>query len=411
MLQVAIIGSGPSGCYLADALARQCPESKIDVFDRLPTPFGLVRYGVAPDHQRTKQIERQLASVFNRENVTFVGNIEIGRDISVDELQQHYDLVILATGAFDDRQPPIDGLELNGCYGAAELVGWYNAHPDHQQAQPAINDTVAIIGAGNVALDLARTLLTGSKHSVTDIAVEAASTLERAAVKTIHIIARSPAQYAKFTSAELKELAELEDVCFKLASGRIPNPADLSLTPNADRNLKILQQAFDDPEDASTEIHFHFDTSPLEIIGDNQVEVLRVQHGSDESDLQVGTIVTATGFTTRKLNGVPYDAERGTFAHDNGFIGNNLYCVGWCKRGPQGVIPANRADAMQLAKQLAEQTTAADKPGYPALGLNGQASSFADWTLIDQHEKRGACDQKPRKKLPTVEKMLRVIGR
>ncbi|SIS75495.1 FAD-dependent oxidoreductase [Neptunomonas antarctica] len=439
MIQIAIIGSGPSGCYVADMLAKKLPDAQVDIFDKLPTPFGLVRAGVAPDHQHTKNITRQLERILLRDNVRFIGNVTIGTDISYFEFKRHYHIIVIAIGATLDRPLNITGDTLEGVYGSGEFSRWYNGHPEAAALNPTLSQNVAIIGNGNVSLDIARLL---SKRSAkllgTDITRQALEHIHHASIKEIYIIGRRGAADVSFTPAELQEITALPNVEIIIDSTQIPEvtPSHISddKRRNTEKNLEILRQLHASnqqhvADENNIRIHFIFSATPIAITGThNQVaqllltknrrEVTGITATNEQFTLGVGTVISAIGYRTASIPDIPYDHNKGTLAHHEGRVEPGVYAAGWCKRGPNGVIPANRADAMNIAKTIIaewEHTVSPPyKDGFAAISTlldkrNSKSVSYNDWYKIDQAEISRAQDGKPREKFTRISEMLALL--
>jgi len=436
MINIAIVGSGPSGCYIADMLSKKVTDAQVDIFDRLPTPFGLVRAGVAPDHQGTKNIVRQFERTLSRDNVRFVGNVTIGKDLSYDELKQHYDVIALTIGALSDRKLGIPGEELTGVYGSGEFVAWYNGHPDHAELNPDLSSNgIAIVGNGNVALDIARILAkTPQEMNSSDITAAAQHAIGASTVQDIYLIGRRGPLQASFTNTELSEFAELEH-CVALANlhqlpDQLPDDIDPKAAKAIEKNLDTLRSyASNTPDSKPVRLHLMFCASPLEIIGDNgkvcglklEKNTLidgRPQPSGETFQLDVQTVIPAIGYRSETITGMPFDEKRGIVRNDEGRVESGVYTAGWCKRGPQGVIPANRADSMAVAKQIIADLEANpsqhESAGYQATGAllaerGVRAVSFTDWQIINQAEVDRAEDGKPREKFNTIEQMLALL--
>ena len=401
MRQIAIIGSGPSGCYLADALLRLVPDCRIDLLDRLPVPFGLVRYGVAPDHQGTKAVARVFDRILARDRIGFFGHVEVGRDVSLAQLEALYDAVVIATGAALDRRLGIPGEDLPGVLGSGRFVGWVNGHPDHADAAPGAARSVVVIGNGNVALDVARLLAKTPEEfdgSDLDAFVQGPPT-------TIHVVGRRGPDEAKFTDHELEELAGLRRAR--------PTVADPSLlTAETSRN-RILR-GFRDLPAKPVAIQFHFGLTPEAMLGEDRVEAVRFLDAAGAARvLAADLVVTCVGYQAGPCCAeVPTD---GSFASDDGHIRDRLYTVGWAKRGPSGTIPTNRIEAQAVAQRIAAALPDGGKPGGAGLraGLDGQNLRWVDhagWRRIEAQEAAGADPGRCRRKLTAIDRMLAAAG-
>src|SRR5450759_3053596 len=348
MKHIAIIGSGPAGCYLADSLLRLIPDAAIDIFERLPVPFGLVRYGVAPDHQGTKAVGRVLDRVLSRDRVSFFGNVEVGRDIRLEELMALYDAVALATGASRDRRLNIPGEDLPGVVGSGAFTGWYNCHPDHRP--PAIDGvrSALIIGNGNVAIDVARLLAKSSAELAgSDLSPDVMSWLEAQPIETIHIVGRRSAADAKFTQHELAELGTLQR-----AVPTVVDPASVFGNGAIVDTLRSFAQS--QSRSAPVTICFHFNLTPIGFLGDERLSAVQFRSVNGAiSEISAQLAVTCIGYeacaccTATPANGV--------FTNEEGRVEDRLYVVGWAKRGPSGTIPTNRTEAQQLAQKIAQE--------------------------------------------------------
>ena len=393
-----MVGAGPSGVYVAEALTRQAADSGLDVtvavLDRLPVPFGLVRYGVAPDHPSIRSIRSTLERTLDTPGVTFYGDVHIGRDLTVDELRANVDAVVYAYGASSDRRLGIGGEELPGSLAAPELVTWYTGHPDvhpdeggaapgHPSVPALLSSAreVVVIGAGNVALDVVRVLVRDvDELATTDMADEVLTALRTRGVYEVHLLARRGPAYTAFTTKELRELGDLADLDLVL------DPADLVLDESstlvaeqdkvAARNLAVLAEWAGRPSTGATHrLHLHFWTSPLAVLGTDHVtavEVTRSALGADGSVHPVGEpwtipaqlVVRAVGYRGLALPGAPYDERTGRIPHAEGRVirdgafSPGEYVTGWIKRGPTGVIGTNRSDAAETVVSLLEDVDA-----------------------------------------------------
>lgn len=406
MPHIAIIGSGPAGCYLADHLLRLAPAAQIDVIERLPVPFGLVRYGVAPDHQGTKAVVRVLDRVLARERIGFFGNLEVGRDLKLDELRALYDAVVLATGAPDDRRLGIPGEALPGVVGSAAFVGWYNSHPDH--AAPALHAvrSAVVVGNGNVAIDVARILAkSAAELAGSDLASQVHARLAALPLETIHVVGRRSAADAKFTQHELAELGTLAR-----ARPRVADPAALA----GDTPIVELLRGFAaDARTAPVEIVFHFGLAPAAFVGDQQLQAVRfTRAGGSTLELPAQLAVTCIGY--RSSGCCSAAAVDGVVPNQDGRVDDGLYVTGWAKRGPSGTIPTNRSEAQQVAQRLVAELRDHGRPGRAGLSALLAARGLrrvdhAGWKQIDAAELAGAASDRCRRKFDSVEAMLAAI--
>ncbi len=404
MRHIAIIGSGPAGCYLADNLLRLIPDASIDIFERLPVPFGLVRYGVAPDHQGTKAVARVLDRVLGRDRVGFFGNVEVGRDIRLEELMSLYDAVVLATGASRDRRLNIPGEELPGVLGSGEFTGWYNGHPDYRP--PAVEGvrSAVVIGNGNVAIDVARVLAKSSAELAgSDLSPEVMAWLEAQPIETIHIVGRRGSADAKFTPHELAELGTLQR-----AVPIVAEPASVlgnGAIVDSLRNFVAHQS-----RSAPVTINFHFNLTPTAFLGENCLSAAQFRSADGMlRNIPAQLAVTCIGYEMRACcSAVP---ANGVFTNEEGKIKDRLYVVGWAKRGPSGTIPTNRVEAQQLAQKIAQETPEGGRSGRAgARQLLGQRQicwvDYAAWRRIDAAEVARARGEHCRFKFATLAEML-----
>lgn len=412
-LQIAIVGAGPSGCYLAQALGKLRDDLTIDLIDRLPVPYGLVRYGVAPDHQGTKAVIRQFARLFEREGVGFVGNLRIGNpehgaDLTLDELREIYDVVVLATGLSADRTLGMPGEELEGVHRAGTLTRHWNDHPDEAGSVPDLGQRVVIVGNGNVAIDILR-ILAKEPHEFhgSDFADHHTDRLAGCGVRSIDIVGRSPAAHAKFDPVMIRELGKLAGV--KIAVADLDAPAE-----GDDKRLAALGEIDGHgADDAPRAVTFRFGWAPERATGsDGRVRAAHFHKvgGGGELVLPCDSLITAIGFADDRAMDRDGLLARAADA-DAGAVEPGLYLAGWFKRGPRGTIPENRADAQALAKRIAadlEATApAGGKPGATALRTRfDTVTDYEGWLRIDATETAGTPEGRTRRKLTRVEDML-----
>ncbi|WP_236977339.1 MULTISPECIES: FAD-dependent oxidoreductase [Mycobacterium] len=425
-LRVAIVGAGPSGCYAAGALARVAGV-EISVFDRLPTPFGLVRAGVAPDHQHTKSVVDVFGPALTSRTLTCHLNVEIGRDISHEELLAHHHAVIYAVGASRSRDLGIGGEQLPGSYPAADFVGWYNGHPDHaRQTFDLSAERAVVIGNGNVALDVARVLLKGSEQlGQTDIAQHALDSLSDSAVREVQIIGRRAPRDAAFSVGEFLALGQLPGVDVVIDSDDLePRPGDDVATT---MKLEIAREFNERPRHPENKrIVFRFLTSPLEIVGDDRAQGLRVSLPGGETDLiHARLILRSVGYRGEPIGGVAFDAAVGVVPNDGGRVlgedgvpAPGVYVTGWIKRGSRGVIGTNRSCAEESVASLWADFDRGlldrelDEPDALAGLLVERGVERVDWQgwlAIDEAERRrGEQAGRPRIKFVDLAEMLGV---
>jgi NADPH-dependent glutamate synthase beta subunit-like oxidoreductase len=431
MRHIAIIGSGPAGYYTAEAAQKKFGDDvRVDIVDRLPVPFGLIRFGVAPDHQSIKAVSGRYEKVALSDNVRFVGNVMVGKDISVDELQSLYDAVVLATGAPDDRKLEIPGADLPGVFGSAAFVGWYNGHPDYADLEPPLEGKhVVVIGNGNVALDVARILSkTRAEFGGSDIVSHALDMLEDAGTEDITILGRRGPHQIAMTPKELGELGHLERASPRVDKEDLPDLGDDALLePGMRKSVTHLREFANIPEafraDKQISINFDFFAAPIAIGGDGRVERITIERTRlDEQLRSVSTgenytldcsmVISCIGYQTPSIEGVPYEHGRGRFANVEGRILPGLYCVGWARRGPSGTIGTNRPDGYNIIDAVAEDIGAGfGKEGRPGLDAlldkrGVQVVKFSDWKKIEEAEIARAREGAPREKFVRIEDMI-----
>lgn len=431
MRHIAIIGSGPAGYYTAEAAQKKFGEDvQVDIVDRLPVPFGLIRFGVAPDHQSIKAVSGRYEKVALSNNVSFIGNVTVGKDVSVEELQTLYDAVVLATGAPDDRKLEIAGADLPGVIGSAAFVGWYNGHPDHADLEPPLDGRhVVVIGNGNVALDVARILSkTRAEFGGSDIVSHALDVLEVAGTEDITILGRRGPHQIAMTPKELGELGHLVRATPRVDKDDLPELGeDALLEPGMRKSVTHLREFASIPEafhaDKQISINFDFFAAPLSIEGNGKVERMTIERTKLDYQLRsIGTgetytvdcslVISCIGYQTPSIVGVPYEHGRGRFANVEGRILPGLYCVGWARRGPSGTIGTNRPDGYTIIDTVAEDIGAgAGKEGRA--GLNRlldkrgvKVVKFSDWKKIEQAEIARARADAPREKFVRIEDMI-----
>jgi ferredoxin--NADP+ reductase len=426
-LRVAIVGSGPAGFYAAGALLAAEAAVEVDMIERLPTPWGLVRLGVAPDHPKLKTVSRAFERIAVQPGFRFLGNVEIGRDLSHDDLVDLYDAVIYAVGAQSDRRLGIDGEDLAGSWSATSFVAWYNGHPDFQDITFDLNaERAIVIGNGNVALDVARMLaLTKEELDPTDTTDQAIEAITSSPLEEIVVVGRRGPTDASFTTPELAELGELA------GADVIVDPRDLEgaepAGTNAERNLEVLREfASREPAGKPRRVVLRFFLSPVEIHGTDHVEeVVFVRNEvvggkavpTDERvSIPAGLVFRSIGYRGVAIPGVPFDESRGTIAHEGGRVGGGVYCAGWIKRGPTGIIGTNKKDATETVERLLEDvaTGAIEPKGATADTVDAVLDErgvrrvlYAGWGAIDEHERgRGEELGRPRVKLTSWDELL-----
>ncbi|NCF64707.1 MAG: FAD-dependent oxidoreductase [Chloroflexi bacterium] len=456
-LRVAIVGAGPTGFYAAEHLYKHKDlVVEIDMFDRLPTPYGLVRAGVAPDHQKIKSVTKVFARTAKKPGFRFFGNVEMGRHLSLKDLQAHYHQIIYCTGAQTDRYLDIPGADLQGHHPATEFVAWYNGHPDFRDYEFDLSqESAAVIGIGNVAMDVARILCrTRDELAQTDIADYALEALANSNIKKVYILGRRGPAQAKFTTPEIKELGEMEDAdIFVLPEEAQLDPlSEESLAESADRGtarkVQIIQSYADNvPTGKSRELILRFLVSPTEMFGDadGQLKSMRLVHNelyatgagtmrpraTDRfEDIDVGLVFRSVGYRGVALPGVPFNDSWGVILNADGRVIDpdtkepvlGQYTAGWIKRGPSGVIGTNKPDALETVRAMLEDLTGGRilDPDFPEAAAAEQLVhnrqpdyfTFADWEKLDEIEvAKGYALGRPRLKFTSVEEMLAAIGK
>jgi len=435
-LRVVVVGSGPAGFYAAGALLAAERAVEVDLIERLPTPWGLVRLGVAPDHPKIKSVSRAFERIADQPGFRFLGNVELGRDLHHDDLLELYDAVIYAVGAQSDRRMGIPGEDLHGSWPATEFVAWYNGHPDHQHLEFDLSgERAVVIGNGNVAVDVARMLaLTPEELAPTDTTDKAIDAIDNSGIKEIVMVGRRGPAQAAFTNPELLELGELA------GADVIVDPADLEgAVPddtNSERNLEVLREyAQRKPEGKPKRLVLRFLLSPVELSGDGRVERIELVHNRLEPDdrgtlravptgeretLDTGIVFRSVGYRGVPLPGVPFDENTGTIPNDRGRVEPGLYVTGWIKRGPSGVIGTNKKDATETVELLLQDDAAGRLPstGKTAEDVDRLLDErgirhvvYSAWSAIDHHERTaGEPHGRPRVKLCTWDELLAAAG-
>lgn len=425
-IRVAIVGAGPAGIYAGSILANRVPGVAIDLFESLPAPYGLIRYGVAPDHPRIKGIVTSLHEMLDGGAIRLIANVEVGADLSVADLRAYYHAVIFATGAIRDADLDIPGVELAGSYGAADFVAWYDGHPDVPRDWTLDATQIAVIGNGNVALDVARIL---AKHPedllTTEIPDNVVEGLMDSAVTDVHVFGRRGPADVKFTPIELRELGELRDVDIILdeadfaVDAPVPTGAGVpGETPKPTNQSKVIARIFGSWREretggASRRLHLHFFHKPLEVVGEERVEAIRFERTTIDSDgrvvgagtihdYPVGAVYRAVGYYGSPVNDVPFATETGTIPNAGGRVVDadgravaGLYATGWIKRGPVGLIGHTKSDATETIENLVEDLdgllAATEPPADDILDLLASRevpfTTWEGWLRLDAHER------------------------
>jgi ferredoxin--NADP+ reductase len=432
MRHIAVVGSGPAGYYTAEAAQKKFGDDVcIDIIDRLPVPYGLIRFGVAPDHQSIKGVYKRYEAVNLSENVRFVGNVSVGKNIAIDELTGLYDAVVLATGAPNDRPLEVPGSDLPGVIGSAAFVGWYNGHPDFADLDPPLAGPGAVVvGNGNVALDVARILAkTRDEFAGADIVSHALDALDHAGIKRVTLLGRRGPHQIAMTPKELGELGHLVRARPAVDPDDFPPEADDALLePGMRKSVTHLRNFAAAPRNGKEiTIDFDFFASPVAVEGEGRVERIVVERTRLDADLRsVGTgetyvipcglLVSCIGYQTPPIEGVPYEHGRGRFANSEGRILPGLYCVGWARRGPTGTIGTNRPDGYAVVDLIeADNGGGNGKQGRPGLDALLTARgvdivTFRDWKKIEEAEVARAREGAPREKFVAVEDMIAARG-
>ena len=443
-LRVAVIGAGPAGIYASDILSKSGLDVSIDLIERLPAPFGLVRYGVAPDHPRIKQIIVALHKILERGDIRLLSNIEVGTDITLDELRRHYDAVIVATGAIRDAALAIQGVDLPGSYGAADFVSWYDGHPDVPRDWPLDAERVAVIGAGNVALDVARILAKSAEDLLrTEIPENVYQTLKSSPVTDVHVFARRGPAQAKFSPLELRELGHVPGVDVVVYPEDFDfDEGSMAAIHSSNQTKQVVKTLTDwtlkDPEELTghRRIHLHFLHQPVAILGEERVTGLRTERtaltgngtvtGTGElHDWPVDAVYRAVGYFGSPVPGLPFDDVAGVVPNCEGRVVDaagqtlpGLYATGWIKRGPVGLIGHTKSDASETIRHLVEDTPTLERaPERDPQALVELLTSrgvdpveWSGWMLLDAHEQAlGAPHGRERIKVVPREEMLAIM--
>jgi ferredoxin--NADP+ reductase len=418
-LRVAIIGAGPAGIYAGNILAGQYPDVEIDLFDQLPAPYGLIRYGVAPDHPRIKGIVNSLHEMLNSGKIRFFGNVNFGTDLHLADIRKHYHAVIFATGAIKDAQLNIPGIDLDGSYGAADFVSWFDGHPDVPRTWPLEAEQVAVLGNGNVALDVARML---AKHAddllTTDIPANVYEGLKSSPVTDVHVYGRRGPASIKFTPIELRELGEVDDVDIVLYDEDFPDgwfDEDAEGVTNQHKVMARVLESWREEEltGASRRLHLHFWHKPVAILGeDGKVAGMKFERTQDAgagaiSDTGVmvnyplQAVYRAIGYFGSEIPGVPFDDKYGVIRNDGGRVVDEhgkrvdgLYATGWIKRGPVGLIGHTKSDALETIENLVADISGLADPAEPTTDTlmatfaerSVEFTTWDGWLKLNQHE-------------------------
>jgi NADPH-dependent glutamate synthase beta subunit-like oxidoreductase len=430
---VAIVGSGPGGMYVAQALQEKQPDCRIDIIEKLPTPFGLIRGGVAPDHQHTKRVDQKYAqTIENGSNIRYLGNLTLGKDLSLKDLEEIYDAVVLAYGAPYDNRLGIPGENKANVFGSNEFVGWYNCHPEFRALDPDLDiKNAVVIGVGNVAVDVARVLSrTPEEMASTDIADYAMTAIDNSPLQNIYMVGRRGPLEASFTNTELKELGELSAATTVVDGSLIPESASEKMD---DRERKVRERILGTLRDLSTgkagekrrTLRIEFFVSPVEVRGEDRIESLILEKNRVEDGKCIGTgetfelpcdlLVTCIGSRAEAIDGVPFNERRGIAETMDGRAKARVYAAGWLKRGASGTIGTNRLDSYAVTDLLISEFDGTVRPGPAGMDklITERALSpinFSAWKKLKLLEEQAAIGSAPRKKFSTVDDMLRALG-
>lgn len=444
-LRLAIVGAGPAGIYAADLLIKSAErdfEVSIDLFDLLPAPYGLVRYGVAPDHPRIKGIIKALYEVLDRGDIRFFGNVTYGKDLTLDDLKQHYNAVIFATGAIRDADLIIPGIDLAGSYGAADFVNWYDAHPDFKRDWDLSAKEIAVIGNGNVALDVARVLVKSPEQMLeTDIPENVYRGLVKSQATDVHVFGRRGPAQVKFSPLELREAVHVDEVDTIVYEEDFQYDEGSQKAIESNNQTRVMVKTLEDlrgktPTGAKRRLHLHFFSAPVEVIGeDGKVSALRIERtkldGSggvvptgEFREFPIQAIYRAVGYFGSELAEIPFDERFGVIPNqagrvldENGKHIPGLYTTGWIKRGPVGLIGHTKSDAIETIAQLIADQSKWWQPKHPQESsivelLTARGVEFVgwpSWLLIDAQEKKlGQAQNRKRVKLVEREDFLEV---
>ncbi|KQR46396.1 FAD-dependent oxidoreductase [Frigoribacterium sp. CFBP 8754] len=446
-LRLAIVGAGPAGIYAADILlkAEKAFDVSIDLFEQLPAPYGLVRYGVAPDHPRIKGIVNALRDVLDSGDIRVFGNVRYGVDITLDDLKAHYNAVIFSTGAIKDADLDVPGIDLEGSYGAADFVSWFDGHPDFPRTWPLDAQSVAVVGVGNVALDVSRIL---AKHAddllPTEIPDNVYEGLKQSSITDVHVFGRRGPAQVKFTPLELRELGEVRDVDMIVHDEDFDHDEASKTAIATNKQVFVIDKVLNqwrqrEVGTASRRLHLHFYAKPVEVVGDEQGRVAAFRYertrpdgqggveGTGEiRDVPVQAIYRAVGYFGSPLDGIPFDERRGVIPNHEGQVMDDenqivpgVYATGWIKRGPVGLIGHTKSDAMETVAHVINDQASWWQPADPSedampalLAQRGVAyTDLEGWHRLDEHEQAlGSAHEHERARVKVVERdeMVRV---
>ena len=408
-IKIAIIGSGPAAFYTAQSLLKEDIEYEIDIIEKLFSPYGLVRYGVSPDHQSTKNVSRVFERTLNNTNVEFFGGIEINNSPSIEDILALYDTVVIATGMAKDRDLNINNTNISGYFGATQFVNWYNGHPEYKNLSPDLSgDTAIIIGNGNVAIDCARLLVSSAKElEDTDITDYAKIALLNSGIKKVYIIGRRGPLDAKFTTVEIREMSELLDCDQMLSKGTLQSISKTILEDEISKQYRILTSFPEEKPRNSNKtktVEFKFYLSPINILGTDRISDVEFKDNLNENNttisIKANLLISAIGYEGEEIEGVP-TVSTGKIINNDNIIKDRLYAVGWASRGPTGVIGTNKQDGAKVAKLITNNIKPRNSPGRNGLKLllsrlNKRYISKEQWFLINEEEINRASNTSPR---------------
>lgn len=424
-IKIAIIGSGPSAFYTVQNLLKANLDCEIDIIEKIFSPYGLVRYGVAPDHQSTKNIIRVFERAFLNEKVEFFGNVEIDNEPSLKKLMEIYDAIVVTTGMSKDRRLNINEKNMNGYYGATEFVNWYNGHPHFNNLNPNLNtDTAVVIGNGNVAIDCARLLVkTKEELKNSDIAPYAYKSILNSSIKKVYIIGRRGPLDAKFTTVEIREMGELLDCNAVLANGTLNKIDKNLLNEDLKKQYRILT-SFPEIQNIQKQknktVEFKFHASPVEILGESKITGLKLKNNlpsntkeSENFVINCGIIISAIGYEGEKISDIKADSN-GMIIHKDNLVHKGLYVAGWISRGPNGVIGTNKHDGSKVAKHIIDNVKNENKPGRKELktilkDLSINYISKKNWISINDEEINRSKGEFPRLKFTSNEEVFKFL--
>ena len=410
-IKIAIIGSGPAAFYTAQSLLKEDIEYEIDIIEKLFSPYGLVRYGVSPDHQSTKNVSRVFERTLSNTNVEFFGGIEINNSPSIKDILALYDAVVIATGMAKDRDLNINNTNVSGYFGATQFVNWYNGHPEYKNLSPDLSgDTAIIIGNGNVAIDCARLLVSSNQElEGTDITNYAKVALLNSGIKKVYIIGRRGPLDAKFTTVEIREMSELLDCDQVLSKGTLQSMSKAILEDEIAKQYRILAsfpEAKQRNSNKTKTVEFKFYLSPINILGTDRITGVEFRDNLNKNNktitIKANLIISAIGYEGKEIEGVPTDST-GKIINNENIVKDRLYTVGWVSRGPTGVIGTNKQGGAKVAKLITNNIKPRNSPGRNGLKLllsklNKRYISKEQWFLINDEEINRASNSSPRLK-------------